>query len=108
MPGKKKSAAEDEGKNMRRRAKIDDNHNQTVRALRKLGLSVLSLAPMGRGCPDILVGSHGENYLFEIKDESKTASKRKLTADEEKFAASWRGQTSVIGNWQEALKIINP
>ncbi|HJP47915.1 hypothetical protein [Acinetobacter venetianus] len=46
---------------MRRAAKIDANQTEIVKALRKFGASVQSLASTGKGCPDLLVGFRGMN-----------------------------------------------
>lgn len=91
---------------MRRAAKIDANQNQVVDALRRLGYSVLHLHTIGKGCPDILVGKSGKNYLFEIKDPEKPRSSRKLTEDEEEFRSKWRGQVHTIHTWEEAMRIM--
>ena len=47
-----------------RAAKIDANQNEIVDALRKAGCSVQILSSVGKGCPDILVGRGGRNYLL--------------------------------------------
>ena len=44
---------------MRRAARVDSNHIEIVKAFRKLGCSVLSLASLGKGVPDLLVAVHG-------------------------------------------------
>lgn len=95
-----------------RAKKIDANQKKIVEQLRKCGYSVQSLASIGKGTPDILVGTNigsggGRNYLFEIKDGSKTPSQRKLTPDEVKWIENWRGQVNVVTNIDEILKIIN-
>ena len=66
---------------MRRAAKIDANQTEIVKALRQVGASVQSLASTGKGCPDLLVGFRGVNWLLEIKDGQKVKSARKLTDD---------------------------
>lgn len=91
---------------MRLRARIDANQPQIVRALRKAGAKVESLAQLGKGCPDLLVGFRGVNYLFEVKDGDKIPSARKLTDDESKWHEEWRGQVSIIENIEDALKFI--
>ena len=53
--------------------KIDDNHGAIVSALKAEGLSVQSLAGIGGGVPDLLVGARGLTYLVEVKDGEKTA-----------------------------------
>jgi hypothetical protein len=91
---------------MRRRAKIDANQPDIVSALRKAGVSVKSLAPMGDGYPDLLVGKYGRNWLFEVKDPAKPKSKRALTTDERAFHAEWLGQIATIETAEEALAMI--
>lgn len=76
---------------MRRAAKIDANHGEVVEALRSAGCSVQSLAAIGKGCPDLLVGYHGMWLLFEVKDGSKPPSARKLTPDQEEWIKASRG-----------------
>lgn len=68
-------------------ARIDTNHKEIVAALRQAGASVLSLATMKHGCPDILVGFGNETMLMEIKRDSKA----KFTPDQLKFMADWKG-----------------
>lgn len=92
----------------RRAAKVDANHNLIVSALRAAGASVQSLASVGHGVPDLLVGIGGETYLLEIKDGSKPASQRKLTDDQNVWHSTWRGKpVSVVETEIEALRAIN-
>lgn len=92
----------------RRAAKVDANHNLIVAALRTAGASVQSLAAVGHGVPDILVGIAGETYLLEIKDGSKPASQRKLTDDQTVWHSTWRGKPVVVVETEaDALRAIN-
>jgi len=59
--------------------RIDDNQNEIVKGLRRVGAEVQSLAELGRGCADTLVAFRGSWYVAEIKDGSKPPSRRKLT-----------------------------
>jgi Holliday junction resolvase len=68
-------------------ARIDTNHKEIVAALRKAGASVVSLAAMKHGCPDLLVGNGNETMLMEIKKDAKA----KFTPDQLQFMANWRG-----------------
>ena len=52
-------------------ARIDSNHKEIVAALREIGATVVSLAAMKHGCPDLLVGYAGETMLMEIKKDAK-------------------------------------
>jgi hypothetical protein len=91
---------------MRRAAKVDRNHQEIVAALRDVGASVLSLAPLGRGAPDLLVGFRGQVYLLEVKDGAKAPSKQRLTADEARWHQEWRGHVAVVRSVDEALRAI--
>lgn len=90
----------------RRAAKVDANQPDIVDALRKIGCSVQLLHMVGSGCPDILVGYHGVNYLIEIKDDSQPASKAKLNDLQIEWHQSWRGHRSVARNVDEAIMIV--
>lgn len=92
---------------MRIKSKVDANQKLMVAALRKAGYSVLHLHTLGKGAPDILVGGNGSNYLFEIKDGTKTKSQKKLTPDEIEFHDTWRGQVAIIENIEQALLFLN-
>ena len=59
---------------MRRAAKVDANHSTIVKALRDVGATVLSLASMGHGCPDLVIGKDGKNWLVEVKDPMQKPS----------------------------------
>ena len=76
---------------MRRAAKVDTNHSEVVEALKSAGASVQSLATVGRGCPDLLVGYRGMWLLFEVKDGTRSPSRRKLTPDQEEWIKASRG-----------------
>ena len=81
--------------------KRDGNQAEIVEALRKVGASVLDLADVGRGCPDLLVGYAGHDWLVEVKTPTG-----KLTADEVVFAQTWRGHICVVRSVEDALAVI--
>lgn len=92
---------------MRRAARIDDNHNEVVGALRQIpGVTVLDLAVVGKGCPDLLVGFRGRNYLMEIKDGSKPPSRRRLTDDQVAWHENWTGQAVVVHSADQAVEYL--
>ena len=91
---------------MRRIARIDANQPEIVEALRSVGASVQSLAQLGGGVPDLLVGINGKNYLLEVKDGSKCDSATKLTPMEDLFHSVWKGHKAVVRNTNEALEEI--
>lgn len=88
---------------MRRAARTDANQTAIVEALRKCGASVQSLAAVGKGVPDLLVGLRSRNYLLEVKDGSKPPSARKLTPDQEQWHLKWAGQVLTVTSAEDAI-----
>jgi hypothetical protein len=89
-----------------RAARTDSNHTEIIDALRKVGATVQSLAMVGRGCPDLLVGYRGTNYLLEVKPGDKPPSRRQLTPDEDRWHATWNGAVVVVETTRVALAAI--
>jgi Holliday junction resolvase len=84
-------------------ARIDTNHKEIVKALRELGATVVSLAAMKHGCPDLLVGYAGETVLMEIKRDAKA----KFTPDQLDFLGKWRGGAiSRVDNVEAAIRAL--
>ena len=71
--------------------RVDTDQAAIVARLRAAGYSVLSLSGMGKGCPDLLIGKDGVNYLCEVK-----AIKGKLTPEQEKFLNEWQGIVTIL------------
>ena len=92
---------------VRRAAKVDANQTEIVNALRQVGASVQSLASTGKGCPDLLVGFRGVNWLLEIKDGRKVRSARKLTEDQVVWHQTWRGKVYIVESVDQALNLLN-
>ncbi|MGH9848075.1 MAG: hypothetical protein ACREEM_56040 [Blastocatellia bacterium] len=90
----------------RRAAKTDANQSAIVAILRRAGATVQSLAALGKGCPDLLIGFQGRNFLAEVKDGSKRPSERRLTGDETRWLAGWTGQAAVIETALDVLVLI--
>lgn len=84
-----------------RHGKIDANQPEIVAALRSAGCTVVSLADIGSGCADLLVGHNYDNYLMEIKSATG-----KLTPDEEAWHQSWAGTVFVVRSVHDALEVI--
>ena len=91
---------------MRRAAKVDQNQREVVAALRGAGATVQLLHAVGEGCPDLLVGYRGGNYLLEVKDGAKPLSKQKLTPQQEVWHQDWRGHRVVVNSPEAALAAI--
>jgi hypothetical protein len=81
---------------MRRAANVDRNQGEIVKYLRGIGASVTSLATVGGGVPDLLVGFLKCNYLFEVKDGRKPPSARRLSETQVKWHKEWAGQVFVV------------
>lgn len=90
----------------RRAARVDANHGAVTRALEQLGASVDSLAPLGSGKPDLLVGFRGRALVLEVKDGTKPPSRRQLTADERRWFARFRGEAYVVHSVDEAIDVV--
>jgi hypothetical protein len=90
----------------RTRSRTDDNQLLIVQSLRQHGASVQPLHTVGKGCPDLLVGFKGANYLLEIKDGLKSPSKRKLTLDQSAWHEVWAGSVTIVTNVAEAIALL--
>lgn len=71
--------------------RVDENQKAIVAAFRACGWSVTSLAQVGRGCPDLVVGKGGRNLLVEVK-RPKGAN----THDEDSWRGAWKGQVCTV------------
>jgi Holliday junction resolvase len=91
---------------MRNHPNLDSNQPDIVKALRAAGASVTSLASVGNGCPDLLVGIRGKVAVMEVKDGAKPPSKRKLTEAEQIWHDNWRGTVYIVETVQQALAIL--
>lgn len=82
---------------MRRAARTDGNHGSMVESLRALGFSVLSLAGLGKGVPDLLIARNGRNWLVEVKKPKgpRGGGGGRLTPDQVKFHAEWKARIVV-------------
>lgn len=66
------------------RHRTDNNHKQVKAAFEKFGCAVLDLSQVGGGCPDLLVGCSGSDYLVEVKFD-----KGKISESQREFARRW-------------------
>lgn len=90
-------------------ARVDANQAKLVAALRAIGCFVQSLASVGGGVPDLLVGYRGRWLLLEVKDGSKPPSAQRLTPDE----AVWHARAArcapvhVVKTVEEAVALVS-
>ena len=80
---------------MRRAARVDGNHAEIVDCFKKLGCSVLSLAPLGGGVPDLLVAINGITWLVEVKMPNGKENELQV-----EFAITWKGCRAVVRDLQ--------
>ena len=92
---------------MKLHPRLDANHNEIVSALRTAGASVQSLASIGGGCLDLLVGVRGVTTVMEIKDGNKPPSKKRLTTDEQRWYDAWNGSKFIVYSVDQALQILS-
>jgi hypothetical protein len=92
---------------MRFRPRLDTTQREIVEALRKAGYSVRSLAGVGNGCPDILVGCQRGNVLLEAKGEHARTHKKGILSDQEKlFFTAWLGPVALVFSAEDALSVV--
>jgi hypothetical protein len=91
---------------MRRAAKVDRNQSEIVDALRKAGATVQPLHAVGQGCPDLLVGYRGRNWLIEVKDWQAAKSDRQLNERQTEWHAGWKGHVAKVETPDAALAVI--
>lgn len=89
-----------------RAKKVDLNQMEIVATLRKIGATVQSLASVGNGCPDLLVGFRGINYLMEVKDGDKVPSAQELTPYQVKWHIEWRGEVHIVRSIYDAFEVL--
>lgn len=82
--------------------RTDANQQDIIDALRDIGASVQDLHTVGKGCPDLLVGYRGVNYLLEVKHRAG-----KLTGKEPEWHADWRGQVCTVWTVEQAIFAIS-
>jgi hypothetical protein len=88
---------------MRRYGKRDGNQTEIINALRFRGCSVLDMADLGNGRPDLLVGyRHRVNRLIEVKMPGEDC-----TPDQKDWFSSWKGESvMIVQSIDEALLIM--
>lgn len=98
---------------MRRASQLDGPHKAIVQALRACGCSVQSLATVGSGCPDLLVGHRtpqtglGVTYLLEVKSGDKPHSNPRTVEAQRLWYARWKGgPLHVVRSVSEALAVL--
>jgi hypothetical protein len=73
------------------KGKVDGNQKTIVGIFERANFSVQSLAPIGDGCPDLLVGACGRNYVVEVKN-----GREPLTPKQQTWHRDWKGGPAIV------------
>ena len=77
---------------MRYRPRLDSTQRAIVEALRACGCTVVSLAGVGAGVPDLLCGVGGRTILLEVKSPKKVHRRAtEMQATQDRWMERWRG-----------------
>lgn len=92
-------------------ARTDKTHKPIVDALRHIGCSAVSLAAVGKGCPDILVATpSGVTLCMEVKSPGGQRKRGKTQARTDAAQAdwheNWKGLVAVVESVEEATAIV--
>ena len=71
--------------------RVDLDQKAVIARLEEMGFSILNLSAVGQGCPDLLVGKDGRNFLLEIKSKNGA-----LTPAQIEFHKNWLGHCGVV------------
>jgi len=88
------------------KAKADINQSGIIVALKDAGATVRSLHAVGMGCPDLLVGFRGINFLIEVKSPLAKKKDGGLTPPQIYFRDHWNGQMAIVRSETEAVEIL--
>ncbi len=91
---------------MRRAAKTDVTQAEVVATLKSAGATVQHLHSVGQGCPDLLAGFRGRNYLIEVKPNVGSPSRRNLRPNQAEWHQGWKGQVATVEDGYAALAVI--
>lgn len=87
-------------------AKADVTQAEIVDALKGAGATVQHLHTVGAGCPDLLVGFRGKNFLIECKPNIGSPSQRNLRPNQREWHDGWKGTVAVVETPEAALAVI--
>lgn len=91
---------------MRAAKRVDSNQRAIVQCLRDMACVVEVLSDVGRGVADLIVKTPRGTVLWvECKDGDKPPSARRLTLDEQAFAARWGSSYVVVTSVEDAARV---
>jgi hypothetical protein len=89
-----------------RAARVDANQAELVAVAERMGCTVRSLARVGEGVPDLLIGQASRwgrrNLLIEVKSSGSAV----LTPDQIRFHRDWHGQVDIVRTVDELLIVL--
>jgi len=78
----------------------DANQKEIVKKWRKInGASYVDLHNVRNGCPDLLLGYGGFNFLIEVKSSPKAT----LTKEQDKFFVKWTGGVKRVNSFEDVI-----
>lgn len=88
------------------RTKRDSNHGDVTKALERVGCTVLDLAAVGDGAPDLCVGYGTRNYLIEVvgPDKLKRFPPCGRTDNQREWHEVWRGSVLTVTSAEDAIE----
>lgn len=91
--------------------RVDLNQAKIVKQFRSLGVKVLILSEVGKGCPDLLIaipraGKHGFMMLIEVKNGDLYPSAQKLTECEHRFHEEWGEFVMIVNSLEGAFDLV--
>lgn len=84
--------------------KRDKSHLPIALGLAACGYSVVDLASVGSGCPDLLVSSKTDTVLIEIKESS--ADNGRISINQLEFMSSYHGLVAFATTLDDARSIM--
>ena len=88
--------------NYHRRHRADENQSEIIEAFERLGCSVVNLAQVGSGVPDLIVSKGGYSEFVEVK-----SGKAELSAAQEEFREKTRGIVHTVRTVDDVTPIVN-
>lgn len=89
------------------RSRKDANHNEIAKTFVDLGCTVFDCHTLRGGIGDLIIGVAGVTALIEVKDGSKSPSRRRLTPAEATIHTTWRGRIDIIETVDDAIRLVS-
>jgi hypothetical protein len=90
----------------RQAGRIDIVHKECVIAFLYHGCSVKTLASVGEGVPDLLVGDHGVTHLVEVKSHPAGTQKGEPNAAQKQWLLGWTGDYTITRGADDVKRLV--